>query len=80
MKTGDLAICKREDSYLIDYLEMCICPKVDEIVEIENITVDEDGTWLSLVGYDEHVYDASCFRKLELKDVVKEVLINELVQ
>jgi hypothetical protein len=79
MKTGDLVICKREDSYLIDFLEMCICPKVNEIVEIENITVDEDGSWLSLVGYDEIVYDASCFRKLELKDVAKEMVIHELI-
>jgi len=67
MKTKDLLICKREDVYYTDTLEMCKhYPKINEIVEVEQVIKDEDGIWLCLVGYDEDMFDANCFRKLNL--------------
>lgn len=66
-----ILICVREDNYCIDDLVMINHPKIDEIVKVERVVVDEDGTWLYLMGYPVYMYDANCFRELTLEDVNK---------
>lgn len=69
MKKQDLLICIREDCYCIDTLVMINHPKINDIVEVEQIVRDQDGTWLCLKGYDVDMFDASCFRKATLSDI-----------
>jgi len=66
-----LKICIREDNYTIDTLEMIPHPKVDEIVEVTKVVKDEDGVFYYLSGYDKWMYDANCFRDLNLNDIEK---------
>lgn len=61
-------VCKREDPYCIDTLEIVNHPRVGEFVEVEQEKEDEDGTWLCLVGYDS-MFDANCFREINMNDI-----------
>jgi len=78
MRKKDLLICTREDSYCIEDLKMISHPKLNEIVEVVKVTKDEDGTWLELLGYNEYIYDSSCFRQLSLNDI-NSILNKEIV-
>lgn len=71
MKAKDLLICTREDNYCIETFQMVKHPKINDVVEVEKVVKDEDGTWLSLLGYKDDMFDSNCFRRLSLKDINK---------
>ena len=78
MKPNNLLICIREDNYCIEELKLIEHPKVNEIVQIENVFEDDDGVWLSLIGYDDYIYDANCFKQISLKEI--NALVNKEVE
>ena len=68
-RKNDMLVCIREDCYNIDTLVMIKSfPKIDEVVQVEKVVKDEDGVWLCLIGYNEDMYDANCFRPFTLAD------------
>ena len=69
VRKKDLLICIREDNYCIDTLEMIKHPQINEVVEVEDVVKDIDGVWLCLIGYSIYMFDANCFRRLNLEDI-----------
>lgn len=69
MKKNSILVCKRLDPYCIETLEMVNHPKIGEFVEVEYVTIDADGTWLSLKNYPIDMFDANCFRVIKMSDI-----------